>query len=185
MTKQGRPRTGGIMDSAWVEKLYNEQSGNLVRYLKGHTGSQQDAEDIMQDTFLSVDKHKAEFDAARCDEVAWLYIIAKRKLISWYRSRKQDYSLDESPDEADGAFRVFEEPSVSPVDAAVRLMEMREQVAEALSVLDERSRQVVVLKYFNDMNDEEIAARLDTSVSNVRVIRNRAMLKMRGSINDR
>jgi len=170
------------MDSAWVEKLYNEQAGNLVRYLKSHTGNLQDAEDLMQDTFLSVDKYKAEFDATRCDEVAWLYIIAKRKLISWYRLKKPNYSFDAEVETEDGAFRPFEEPSVSPVDAAVELMALREQVADALEVLDERSRQVVVLKYFEDMNDDEIATQLDISVSNVRVIRSRAMLKMRGSV---
>ena len=173
------------MDSAWVEKLYYEQAGNLLRYLKAHTGNLQDAEDLMQDTFLSVDKHKAEFDPSRCDEAAWLYIIAKRKLISWYRLKKPNCSLDAEMDSEDGSFRPFDEPSVSPIDAAVELMTMREDVADALELLDERSRQVVVLKYFDDMNDEEIAAQLDISVSNVRVIRNRAMLRMRGNINGR
>jgi len=174
------------MDSEWVERLYNEQAVNLVRYLRAHTDNLQDAEDLMQDTFLSVDKHKAEFDSSRCDEVAWLYIIAKRKLISWYRTQKPCVSLDiDKNDDDEQGWRFAPEPSVNPVEEAVKLMADREEVAEALEVLDERSRQVVVLKYFEDMNDEQIANQLELSISNVRVIRNRALIKMREKCNDR
>ena len=77
-----------IMDSTWVEHLIEAYSSDLMKYLQGHVRSREDAEDLLQDVFMSVYEHCGEFDASRCNEQAWLYIIAKRKLVSYYRANK-------------------------------------------------------------------------------------------------
>ena len=82
------------MDESWIEHLMTEYSDGLLKYLKSHTHTPEDAEDILQEVFLSCHKHAAEFDPERCNEQAWLYIIAKRKLVSYYRARKETVSLD-------------------------------------------------------------------------------------------
>ena len=164
------------MSREWVEELYNKYYMTVFRYLLRHIDSREDAEDIMQETFLSIDRHKAEFDPSRCDELAWIYIIAKRKLYSYYRSRKISRSIDDMED--------YEQPSCNYVEEAMEMMSIRNRVAGLLELLDERSRQVVVLKYFDGLEDKNIAEILNITPVNVRVIRNRAMARMRDNDNE-
>ena len=164
------------MDSTWVEHLIDEYSSGLLRYIKQHVHTTEDAEDILQDVFLSVYEHAAEFDPERCNEQAWLYIIAKRKIVSYYRQYKTDDSIDAMED--------YEIPGVDSMAQATHLMGCRQAVGKALSTLDERARKIVVMKYFEDLTGDEIAKRMGLTPSNVRVILSRAMDKMNAQLED-
>ena len=158
------------MDDKWIEHLMKSYSAALLKYLINHTHSREDAEDILQEVFLSCHKHAAEFDPERCNEQAWLYIIAKRKLVSYYRAHKDNVSLDAM------------EPDLTPgrddMAKAVNVMACRQAVAKALAKLDERSRSVIVLRYLKGFSPEETAKYLGVSNANVRVIQSRALDKL-------
>lgn len=158
------------MDEKWVEHLINAYSSGLLKYLVSHTQSREDAEDILQDVFMSVYEHCAEFDPERCNEQAWLYIIAKRKLISHYRKAKQEESLDAMED--------YEVPGDDSMAQATNLMACRQAVAKALTKLDERSRAVIVMRFFNGLSSEETAEQLGLTSANVRTIQSRALKTM-------
>ncbi len=158
------------MDEKWVEHLMTQYSDSLLKYLVAHTHTREDAEDILQEVFLSCHHHREEFDPERCNEQAWLYIIAKRKLVSYYRARKDVVSLDAM------------EPDLTPgrddMAKAINVMACRQAVAQALSKLDERSRSVIVMRYLKGLTPDETARALDISSGNVRVIQSRALDKM-------
>lgn len=158
------------MDAEWVESLIKKYSSRLLHYLCGHTYSREDAEDLLQDIFVSVYEHSSEFDPSRCNEEAWLYIIAKRKLVSYYRAYKMNDSIDKMED--------YQLPGDDSMAQATNLMACRQVIAKALSGLDERSRDVVVLKYFSGFSYKEIGDKLGTSEGNARVICSRALEKM-------
>ena len=158
------------MDEQWIEHLADEYSSSLLRYLMHHTDSREDAEDLLQEVLLSCHKHAAEFDPERCNEQAWLYIIAKRKLVSYYRAKKDQVSLDAM------------EPDLTPgrddMAKAVNVMACRQTLAQALSRLDERSREIIILRYLKGLSPEETAKRLGLSAGNVRIIQSRTLAKM-------
>ena len=164
------------MDAAWVEHLIKEYSSSLLRYLISHCHSREDAEDLLQDVFMSVYEHCGEFDPERCNEEAWLYIIAKRKIVSYYRKYKMNDSIDEMED--------YQLPGIDSMAEATNLMAARQAVAKALSGLDERSRDIVVLKYFNNLSYKEIAEKVGTSEGNARVICSRALAQMQDILGD-
>ena len=58
-------------------------------------------------------------------------------------------------------------------------MECRDLVAKLLLTLDERSRTVLILRYFQQLDSQQIAQRMGLSPVNVRVIQSRAMEKLR------
>lgn len=159
-----------IMDSTWVEHLIEAYSSGLMKYLQGHVRSREDAEDLLQDVFMSVYEHCGEFDALRCNEQAWLYIIAKRKLVSYYRANKQEQSLDEMED--------WQLPGEDSMAEAANVMAARQAVAKGLSVLDDRAKEIIVLRYFEGLSADEVADRLGISPGNVRTIQSRALDKM-------
>ena len=162
------------MDKNWVEHLINEYSSGLLKYLKNHTRSNEDAEDLMQDVFISVYEHASEFDPEQCNEQAWLFIIAKRKLVDYYRKYRPGESLDSMED--------WESPGEDSMAQAANIMAARQAVAKGLSCLDERSRKIVVLRYFNGLNSEEVAERMNLSVANVRTLLSRALNTMQAGI---
>lgn len=164
------------MNSEWTENLIKQYSSGLLKYLKSHTHSAEDAEDILQDVFVSVYEHSAEFDPERCNEQAWLYIIAKRKLVDYYRKHKTDESLDAMED--------WEVPGVDSMAKATNVMSARQAVARALSRLDERSRAIVVMRYFDGLDSDEIAARMNISTANARTILSRALDTMEKELGD-
>ena len=158
------------MDAEWVEHLINKYSSQLLHYISNHTHNREDAEDILQDIFISVYEHCSEFDAERCNEQAWLYIIAKRRLVSYYRKQKDMDSLDAMED--------YEVPGDDSMAQATNVMACRQAVALGMRKLDERSREVIVMRYFDGMSFSEIGEALGISEGNARVIQNRALKTM-------
>lgn len=59
------------------------------------------------------------------------------------------------------------------------MMQCRDLVAKLLLTLDERSRTVLILRYFQQLDSQQIAQRMGLSPVNVRVIQSRAMEKLR------
>ena len=74
------------------------------------------------------------------------------------------------------------EPDLTPgrddMAKAVNVMACRQALAQTLSRLDERSREVIILRYLKGLSPEETARRLGLSAVNVRVIQSRALDKM-------
>ena len=158
------------MDAEWVEHLIKTYSSRLLHYISNHTHSREDAEDLMQDIFVSVYEHCSEFDPERCNEEAWLYIIAKRKIVSYYRTYRKNDSIDTMED--------YQMPGDNSMQQAENLMACRQAIAKALTSLDERSRDIVVLKYFSGLSYAEIARKTGVNEGHARVICSRALEKM-------
>ena len=65
---------------------------------------------------------------------------------------------------------------------AVNVMAARQSVAKALTALDEKSRKVIVLRFFEGLSAEEVGERLGLSAGNVRTIQSRALKTMGNSL---
>lgn len=129
------------------------------------TGNQADAEDLVQaalaSTYLAWDKIN---DRAALD--AYVRRAMVNTHISWWRRRK----LDEYPTD--------ELPELAVADHA-RDSDLAEVVRRALDRLPERMRAAVMLRYFEDMTEPEIAALLGVSLGTVKSTVSRAVAKLR------
>ena len=163
---------GRQMDDQWVEQLFCSNRNALLGFLLRHAASREDAEDLLQDVFMACCRHKDDFDPTRCSEMAWLYVIAKNRLKQYYRDQKPVSSLEELAENGQ------ELPDWSSREAA-EVMQCRDLVAKLLLTLDERSRTVLILRYFQQLDSQQIAQRMGLSPVNVRVIQSRAMEKLR------
>ena len=162
------------MEDNWAEQLTYKYHSDLLCYLKHHTDSTEDAEDLCQEIFLSCHRYRESFDPSKCEERAWLYVIAKNRLKNYYRDKKPLVSLDEMEYEMSSG--------MDETAQAVCLMEIREEIAGALKKLDARSRSVIILRFFEGKSHEEIAELLGIKSGNVRMIQQRALQKMKNSI---
>lgn len=140
-------------------------------------GDRQEAEDVVQETFLRLYRHLADFKEGH-KLSNWLYTIALNLSRNRLRRRKvlRFFSLEAwtRPDE--------EAPEVAAVEPGVEdglaASEGSEALEKMIRVLPDSLREPFLLRYMQEMPDEEIAGVLGVSLGNVRVRIHRAKAKL-------
>jgi RNA polymerase sigma-70 factor (sigma-E family) len=151
-------------DAAFREYVLSRGSA-LLRMATMLTGNRADAEDLVQaalaKTYLSWSKIN---DRAALDAYVRRAIVNTH--ISWWRRRRlEEYPTDELPDQ------VVADPA--------RESDLAEVVRRALDRLPQRMRAAVMLRYFEDMTEPEIAATLGISLGTVKSTVSRAVARLR------
>ncbi len=177
-------RRAGLLDELIV--CYQHR---LLRYLLFLTGSRETAEDLFQEVWMRVLVRGDQFNGKARFET-WLFTIARNLVIDQRRKRTM-HSLDELIDGAseDDRAMTFEvaDDKPTPFDHAANL-EDREKIAAALLELDTLHREVLVLRFHEEMSLEEIAkvTRAPLSTVKSRLYRGMAAIKPRlGSLAER
>jgi RNA polymerase sigma-70 factor (ECF subfamily) len=141
-----------------LDELIVRYQHRLLRYLVFLTGNREQAEDLFQEVWMRVLTRGAQFNAKARFET-WLFTIARNLVIDQKRKRILS-SLDElfevgGDDDKPLAFEIADNQP-SPFDRFASL-EDRERVAAALLRLDTLYREVLVLRFHEDLSLEEIA----------------------------
>ena len=93
----------------------------------------------------------------------------------FYRDKKTNVSLD--------AVDMEQKDPKDYMSQAIHLMHCREVAAQAIKQLDERSQQIILLRFFEEKSHDEIAEIMNLSTGNVRVIQSRALKQMEEYLN--
>ena len=164
-------------DPELLDRLIEMYQHRLMRYLTFLTGRREVAEDLFQETWMRVLLRGAQYNGkARFD--TWLFTIARNLVIDLSRKRTMA-SLDQLQDPA-GDERPFEIAIDGP--SPFEQFCSREDAAEVSAVLMELHatyREVLVLRFHEEMALEEIAAVTRSPLSTVksRLYRGLAALK--------
>jgi RNA polymerase sigma-70 factor (ECF subfamily) len=167
-------------DVGLLDELIVRYQHRLLRYLLYLTGNREMAEDLFQEVWMRVLVRGAQFNGqARFD--TWLFTIARNLVIDQRRKRTMS-SLDEmfdgsSEDDRPMSFEIADgEPT--PFDRFANL-EDREHIATALLQLDTLYREVLVLRFHEELSLEEIAkvTRAPLSTVKSRLYRGLAAIK--------
>jgi RNA polymerase sigma-70 factor (sigma-E family) len=142
------------------------RSHALLRSAQALTGNRADAEDLVQATLV-----KAYQSWDRIDDAAALDTYVRRVMVNthisgWRRRRVDEYPTDEIPDA----------PSAGD---ATRDSDLRDVVQRALDRLPRQMRAAVMLRFYDDMTEPEVAAALGVSVGTVKSTVARAVAKLR------
>ena len=167
-------------DAGLLDELIVRYQHRLLRYLLYLTSNREMAEDLFQEVWMRVLVRGAQFNGqARFD--TWLFTIARNLVIDQRRKRTMS-SLDElfegrSEDDRPMSFEVADgEPT--PFDRFSNL-EDRERIAAGLLELDTLHREVLVLRFHEELSLEEIAkvTRAPLSTVKSRLYRGMAAIK--------
>jgi RNA polymerase sigma-70 factor (ECF subfamily) len=130
-----------------------------------------DAEDLLADVLVGIVKGIQRFTGARDDFHAWVATIAHRRLADWRSRTARRRQLDcEPPDQRD-------ESQAAALDLVADLVDLE----ALLEVLDDRQREVLLLRTVAEVPASDVAAHLGTSPANVRVIAHRAIRRLQRS----
>jgi len=166
-------------EAGLLDELIVRYQHRLLRYLLYLTGHRELAEDLFQEVWMRVLVRGAQFNGQARFET-WLFTIARNLVIDQRRKRTAS-SLDElfegGEDDRPMSFEVADgEPT--PFDRVSNL-EDRERIAAALLQLDTLHREVLVLRFHEELSLEEIAkvTRAPLSTVKSRLYRGLSMIK--------
>ncbi|HTU08509.1 MAG TPA: SigE family RNA polymerase sigma factor [Trebonia sp.] len=141
------------------------RGGALLRAAHALTGNRADAEDLVQATLV-----KAYQSWSNVADPAALDTYVRRTMVNthisgWRRRRVDEYPTDQVPDSATAD--------------ATGDSDLQELVQRAVDRLPRRMRAAVMLRYYDDLSEPEVAAALGVSVGTVKSTVARAVAKLR------
>lgn len=167
--------------------LVHRHSGRLYGIAIGMVRNEQDARDIVQETFLNVHR-KLDGFRGEASFKTWICRIATNNALMKLRRRRRK---PETSLQLKDPGRPGEEPRERDVvdlrplaDKVHENRELGEQIRQAVAALPDRYREVLLLADFQHMSMKEIADTLDLSVPNVKTRLHRARLAVRRSLKD-
>ncbi len=166
---------------AAITQLLHEKGSHIYRMGLSLCGSPQDAEDLVQETFLLAFRHWQQFEG-RSKASTWLYSIAVRACRRRQRLRAGEPRELESLSGLlpSGAPQVPDvvSPEEGPMDAQLR-REARETVERAIASLPRRFRIPLVLKDLAELSVSEVSEVLGIKQATVKTRVHRARLQLR------
>lgn len=156
-----------IITEQFKTEIYENYRQKVFRYIVSKINNGDLAEELCEDVFLKVYDNLESFDEAKASISTWIYTIARNTLTDYYRTRKVH---EEIPEDLEDSYSIEED---------ICNREMLKNLADALEKLDERSRDIVVLRYYSGLTMKKIAERMNISYSYVQLLHNNALKDMK------
>ncbi len=137
--------------------LFDSEETPLLRYAFSLTGRRAVAEEIVQEVFLQLHKHWDDVEAPR----AWLFRSVRNQSYNYLRNNRREVLGCEERDQM--------LPNARDQNAEDLLLRMEATgvLRQILEELDEPDRQLVKLKYFDNLKYRDISEKTGLSISNV------------------
>src|SRR3989339_442149 len=152
--------------------LMRRYEPKLLRYILCISNvSEAEAEDVLQDVFIKAFQHLNEFDPD-LKFSSWIYRITRNQVISNYRKIKARPQTVELIEEAGtGVEKLL---SDLDIEEALNNHELALEVEKVLTAMDQKYKEVLVLKYLEDKSYQEISDILKKPLGTVATLLNRA-----------
>jgi RNA polymerase sigma-70 factor (ECF subfamily) len=155
--------------------LYDRFSGPLYSLALKMLANEAEAQDLLQEVFLSVWNKAVTFRAARGSGFSWVVSQLRNRAIDRLRSRRRHGELLEAnaPDL---------EPSGSVTPSSAQNCETSERAREvraALGQLSDDQRQVLRLAFFEGLTQLEISQKLEEPLGTIKARAHRGMARLR------
>jgi RNA polymerase sigma-70 factor (ECF subfamily) len=161
--------------------LVERHSIRLFQLVYRMTGNEQDAEDVVQETFLRAYKQLNRFES-RAGFRTWLHRIAANCSLDLLRKRKRQVQQVDSVElEAEEPVTALSSNTPSPDDQVFHL-EVRQKVEAVMEHLTPMERAAFVLRHFEGKSIEDIGRVLGTGPSATKQSIFRAVQKMRRAL---
>lgn len=155
--------------------LYKRYLCRIYGFVKSHIADESVAEDLTAQTFFKALSRAHSFKGHGRYE-SWLFSIARNHISSYRKRRRRGpLSFGNVPDAAD--------PAPSPAAEAVN-REIQAEIRALIDRLPRAQREVVSLRYLEDLSIEEIAEVTGRSRGGIRILLHRARNSLRSSLDD-
>lgn len=164
-------------DEAGFTSLWRHHNSRLTRYVQSRLfGSAIDAEEIVSETWLHVAKDLRKFSGGIEEFAAWLYTIARNRIIDAVRIRDRQVRPTEEIEEA------FWLPSKEDVAGQFEGNEKVREIILAIQQLPSAQSEVLLLRIVSDLSVEETAKVVKKSANSVRVLAHRGLATLKENL---
>ncbi len=161
-------------DRSAMAQLYQRTSSKLFGICLRLLGSEAEAEDVLQDVYVTVWRKADRFDAAKASPITWLSVLARNRSIDRLRQRRVRFEdLDAANDIAD--------PDPSAFDLAA-IAQDRGRLSDCLDELDERPRQMIRAAFVDGATYSELAKTESVPLGTMKSWIRRGLKNLRGCL---
>lgn len=166
-----------LQDPAALKALYDRCSSKLFGLALRVAGNREWAEDVLQESFLTIWRAAGDYRASLSPPMAWMGLIVRSRGLDFLRRRAADRShLTQQIDEL--MSDTLEGYSPSPMDTA-QASEQAWALHQCLGKLENRQREVVSLAYVRDLSHSELAQQLKLPLGTVKTWIRRGLDQLR------
>jgi RNA polymerase sigma-70 factor, ECF subfamily len=159
--RQGDAEAFGRIYDVYVDRIY--------RHIYYRTGKVEDSQDLTQEVFAKAWQMLPKYKPTSTPFLGWLFTISHNRVIDYYRTKKDHSYLDNE----------IELPSkgIGPEEYA-ESRSSQQQIRRAILQLPDEQQQVIMMAFIEGYGYSEVAAALNKSEGNIRVMIHRALKKM-------
>lgn len=156
------------------EELVSRYEKRLFRYIRRFAGLQdQCVEDILQEVFIKLYRNLNSFDTD-LKFSSWAYRITHNETISYIRKNKRNQNISLETDDEDAANLIDFLKSEDDIPEEISKKELQSEVHEILNRLPENYKEILILRFMEDMEYSEISDILKKPMGTVATLINRA-----------
>lgn len=157
-------------DSEAFGRIYDIYADRIYRHIYYRTGNVEDARDLTQEVFMKAWQGLPKYKRTKTPFLGWLFTISHNRIIDFYRTKKNYAYLNDEI--------IMETREKSPEKLAEDQF-TQQKVRRVILQLPAEQQQVIIMSFIEGFEYSEIAAALNKSEGNIRVIIHRALKKMR------
>lgn len=169
------------MNGDLFENIFEEHSDRAYKIAYSYVNDLEDAKEIVQETFLKIYLHIKDFyGLSREETIAMIVIYTKNTSIDFLRKQIRRIKSSSISYKDEEEIKEYEIPDVSSSpDELIIKKELQERVGKYIGMLPDPQREVIILKYYYNKKDKEIADILNINESAVSSRVSRAKRKLR------
>jgi RNA polymerase sigma factor (sigma-70 family) len=160
-------------DAAALREVYRRTASKLLGVCLRILNDRDEAEDVLQEVYITVWNKADRFDPERASPITWLVSIARNRSIDRLRARRPTSDLDAAAEIAD------------PAPSAQSLLEAagdRARLEGCLDQLDEKHASAVRTAFFQGVTYEALANRLGVPLGTMKTWIRRSLLSLRSCL---
>ena len=163
-------------DRTALQTVYRLTSAKLFGVCLRILGERGEAEDVLQEVYVTVWRKAADFDASRASPMTWLIAIARNRSIDRLRASRQSRNMapiEQASEIADSA---------APADRALEGLQEHARLHGCLDGLATHERTALRGAFFDGSTYEELAARMAVPLGTMKSWIRRAMIKLKACL---
>ena len=164
-------------DTDAFERLYEIYFVPVFRYIYFRVKNKEETEDLVQEVFLKVYNSISKFQEKGRSPLAFFFVVARNTVIDYWR-KKKEIKLDKPED-----ILKISDTKESPW-GLIRRSETISIINEAIRYLPSGQQEVIILKFINDLSNQEIALLLKKSEVAIRQLQSRALKNLRKQLKE-
>lgn len=152
-------------------EIYVQYRDKVTAYVRKKVSDPHEVEDIVSNVFLRVYEKYDMFDPSRASISTWIYTITHNIVVDYYRSRRVHTEYAD-----------YMDPSIDEIAADDCDDDQLQLLAEALSTLNQKQKDLIVLRYYKGYTLKRVAELMGMSYANAKLIHAKALLQLRAQM---